>query len=221
MKNTTLPKALIFNKNSYIAFGNYSCRKLEYKAMEGSTVSKNAKTTNEENLEAGNVDQIRDIIFGAQMREYEKRFARLEERVLNESDALRSETNSRLDALETYIKQEVSGLSDVIATERGEREDDTRHLSNELNNQTQEQDKKLSLLQQNTAQGQSELRDALLEQSKTLLVEIQNVRNTLTTSLDRSTTELREDKTDRKALADMFSEVAMRLNGDFKLPGEQ
>lgn len=184
-------------------------------------MSKNAKTTNEESLEAGNVDQIRDIIFGAQMREYEKRFARLEERVLNESDALRSETGSRLDALETYIKQEVSGLSDTIATERGEREDDTRHLSNELSNQAQEQDKKLSTLQQNTAQTQSELRDALLEQSKTLLAEIQNVRNTLTASLDRSTEELRDDKTDRKALADMFSEVAMRLNGDFKLPGEQ
>ncbi|HID35882.1 MAG TPA: hypothetical protein EYP39_00670, partial [Ghiorsea sp.] len=57
-----------------------------------------------ETAEVGNVDQIRDIIFGSQMRDYEQRFVRLEERVLNEADALRSETNNRLDALETYIK---------------------------------------------------------------------------------------------------------------------
>ena len=169
-------------------------------------------------VESGNVDQIRDIIFGAQMRDYEKRFARLEKRVLSESESLRSETSSRLDALESYIKQEVAGLSDSISIERGEREDDTRHLSNELSKQGEDTEKKLNNLQNSQTQGQSDLRDSILEQSKSLLDEIQNVRNTLTASLDRSTEELREDKTDRKALADMFSEFALRLNGDFKLP---
>jgi len=106
----------------------------------------------------------------------------------------------------------------MIAVERGEREDDTRHLSNELSNQAQEQDKKLNQLQQSSSQAQADLRDALLEQSKSLLTEIQNVRNTLSASLDKSSEELRDDKADRRVLADMFSEFAMRLNGDFQLP---
>jgi len=181
-------------------------------------VSKEKNNNHQESMEAGNVDQIRDIIFGAQMRDYEKRFIRLEERLLSESDSLRGETNSRLDALESYIKQEVSSLSDMIAVERGEREDDTRHLSNELSNQAQEQEKKLNHQQQSSSQAQADLRDALLEQSKSLLTEIQNVRNTLSASLDKSSEELRDDKADRRALADMFSEFAMRLNGDFQLP---
>lgn len=181
-------------------------------------MSKEKSTNNQESIEAGNVDQIRDIIFGSQMRDYEKRFIRLEERLLSESDSLRGETNSRIDALESYIKQEVSSLSDMISVERGEREDDTRHLSNELSKQSQEQDKKLGQLQQSSTQAQADLRDALLEQSKSLLTEIQNVRNTLSASLDKSTDELRDDKADRRALADMFSEFAMRLNGDFNLP---
>ncbi len=185
---------------------------------EGISVAKNDNTTNQDSMEAGNVDQIRDIIFGAQMRDYEKRFARLEERLLLESDSLRGETNNRLDALETYIKQEVASLADMIAVERGEREDDVRHLTNTIETQAQEQDKKLSQLQQSGNQAQAELRDALLEQSKSLLAEIQAVRQSLSTSLDKSTEELRDDKADRRALADMFSELAMRLNGDFKLP---
>jgi len=170
-------------------------------------------------IDEGNIDQIRDIIFGAQMRDYEKRFARLEEKMLGEAATLRGETSSRLDALELYIKQEVGGLLDQLSQERGEREDDTRHLSDELSKKSQEADKKNGQLQQNLNQGKSELREALLEQSKSLLHEIQTVRDTLSTSLNRSNEELRDDKADRRALADMFSEVAMRLNGEFTISG--
>ncbi len=187
-------------------------------------MAKKTETAQPENLESGNVDQIRDIIFGSQMRDYEQRFARLEERMLHESDSLRGETNSRLDALEAYIKQEVSSLMDQIATERGEREEDTRHLSNELDKHSEAMDKKMATLQDKLAQGHSDARDALLEQSKNLLSEIQNVRTSLTEQLNKSVNELDDHKTDRRALADMLSEVAMRLTGDFKLPegkGEQ
>jgi len=171
----------------------------------------------EDPMDEGNIDQIRDIIFGAQMRDYEKRFARLEDKMLSEAASLRSETSSRLDALELYIKQEVSGLLDQISQEREEREDDTRHLSDQLSQKAQEADKKHGQLQQSLNQSKSELREALLEQSKTLLHEIQTVRDTLNESLNRSNDELRDDKADRRALADMFSEIAMRLNGEFNL----
>ena len=43
---------------------------------------------NGELREGQNVDKIRDILFGNQMRDYEKRFARLEERVTKASEAL-------------------------------------------------------------------------------------------------------------------------------------
>jgi len=172
-------------------------------------------------VDEGNIDQIRDIIFGAQMRDYEKRFIRLEEKMQGEAATLRSETSNRLDALELYIKQEVGSLLDQLSLERGEREDDTRHLSDELSKKSKEADKKNGQLQQSLNQGKSELRDALLDQSKSLLKEIQSVRDTLNTSLNRSTDELRDDKADRRALADMFNEVAMRLNGEFTLPKKE
>ena len=35
----------------------------------------------------GSVDKIRDILFGAQMRDYDRRFTRLEERLLKEATA--------------------------------------------------------------------------------------------------------------------------------------
>ena len=179
---------------------------------------KKAEKTQVEASEAGNVDQIRDIIFGSQMRDYEQRFSRLEERVLNESESLRSETNNRLDALEDYIKQEVNSLVDQIANERGEREDDTRHLTSELSKTATDTDKKLSQVQEKLTQSSGDSREALLEQSKTLIKEIQAVRTSLTDQVNKSTDELADSKTDRKGLADMFSELALRLNGEFNLP---
>ncbi len=38
---------------------------------------------------AGNVDRIRDILFGSQMRDYETRFSRLEETVARETTEIR------------------------------------------------------------------------------------------------------------------------------------
>ena len=46
-------------------------------AMSADPVEKNA--ANGGLREGANVDKIRDILFGSNMREYEKRFARLEE----------------------------------------------------------------------------------------------------------------------------------------------
>ena len=45
--------------------------------------------------EGANVDKIRDILFGSQMRDYEKRFARLEENVSKAVETLREDTMKR------------------------------------------------------------------------------------------------------------------------------
>jgi hypothetical protein len=37
-------------------------------------------------------------------------------------------------------------------------------------------------------------------------------------SLERESSEIRDDKADRTALAELFTEMAMRLTNDFKLP---
>src|SRR5712671_8008493 len=55
---------------------------------------------------AGNVDKIRDILFGSQMRDYESRFARLEETLIKETLEIRETNRRRFDQLETYIRKE-------------------------------------------------------------------------------------------------------------------
>src|SRR4051794_5479853 len=70
-----------------------------------------------EEAEVGNIDKIREIIFGGQMRDYSKRFATLETRVIKESVELREDTRKRFEVLEMFIKREFEALSERLQTE--------------------------------------------------------------------------------------------------------
>lgn len=65
---------------------------------------------------AGNIDKVRDILFGAQMRDYEKRFARLEERLQKATSDLKDDLKKRFDSLESYVKKEGESLIDQLRT---------------------------------------------------------------------------------------------------------
>ena len=85
------------------------------------------------NAESGNVDKIREILFGGQMRDYDKRFNRLEERLLKESAELREDSSRRVEALETFMKNEFAALVNRLHAEQQSREGSVQKLSRELN----------------------------------------------------------------------------------------
>lgn len=169
----------------------------------------------------GNIDKIRDILFGVQMRDYEKRFARLEERLIKESSDLRDDTKKRFDALELYIKQEFESLSGRLAAEQNSRGEAVEALSLGITDTARAFEKKTAQIDEQNARTQSELRQQILDQSRGLNDSIRQKYEELTAALQREAAELRTDKTDRSALAALFTEVAMRLNNDFKIPGAE
>jgi hypothetical protein len=167
---------------------------------------------------AENLDKVRDILFGSQAREYEKRFARLEEKLINEASDLREDLKRRFDTLEIYIKREVEALSSRLKAEHEERSEASRVFLDELKNITHNFDRRTDQIDQQLMTSERQLRDQLLDQSKTMTDEIRQKYEALGQSLQRATAELRDEKTDRAALASMFMEVAMRLNNQFKMP---
>jgi hypothetical protein len=164
----------------------------------------------------GNLEKIRDILFGAQVQDFEKRFARLEERLLKETSDARAETKKRFDALEAFIKKEVESLSDRIKTEQTERIESGKEISRELREAAKGLEKKLAQLDDVTTRSQRELRQQILDQSKALTEEIRARIRESATALSKEIKELRAEKTDRAALAGLFTDAAMRLSNDFK-----
>jgi hypothetical protein len=169
--------------------------------------------------ETSNIDKIREILFGVQMRDYEKRFARLEERLLKESSDLRDDTRKRFDALEAFVRSEFEALSERLLAEQRNRDEAVQNVSRELQDTGKNLERKLSQFDEQTARAQAALRQQILDQSKSLSDEIRQKADELSALLDRQVAELGNAKTDRAALSALFSEVALRLNNEFRIPG--
>ena len=72
-------------------------------------------------LGGGNLDQVREILFGAQSRNTDKRLARLEEELPKRVAEIREELKRGLANLETYARQEIDSLNERARAESKER----------------------------------------------------------------------------------------------------
>jgi hypothetical protein len=187
-----------------------------HKAMSADHEEKHA--VNGELREGANVDKIRDILFGSNMREYEKRFARLEERLTKSSDALRDDLKKRFDTLESYVREEMESNNQRLKAEKAERNEGLKELTRETRDSSKSIEKKLSQLEEQLTSAQADLRSRILDQSKALSNQIQKTKDDLEAALESEAEALRTDKTDRLQLADLFTELSMRLKDELELP---
>ena len=174
--------------------------------------SADGKVTDE--LSAGSLDKVRDILFGAQVRDADRRFAKLEERIAKESAELKEDVRKRLGVLEQFVKHEVESLADRLKDEHEARTDAEKELARELRDASKAAEKKFGQVDDHVAKVQRELRQQLLEAQQKIGDEIQRQAQEGATMLARESGELRQDKVDRTALAAMLNELAVRLTNE-------
>lgn len=182
--------------------------KLQTKHPEGRGLEKNA----EETSETASVDKIRDILFGNQMRDYERKFGFLEERLLKEIADLRDETGKRIDSIETYIKKEVESLADRLKAEQDIRSESDRKTLKELHETAKTLSENVEKLDEKQSKDARDLRQQLLEQSKNLSGEIRKKHQESSTTLLQSVQELQAAKVDRFTLSELLMEMAVRMS---------
>ncbi len=184
-------------------------------------------------LRRAEVDRLRDILFGAQIEEYERRFTDLR-REIERLGADQSQMRDRLIELEKTTARRIEGL-----------ELDTRKLMDDLRRETDRQRSREALMQQiatqvrqhedqlkasneslldmrkshtshetelrSTRAGIIDARDQIEQRAQALRRELRQTEDTLRAELRRVADRLEFQKTDRKALASMLIEIATRL----------
>jgi hypothetical protein len=160
------------------------------------------------------VDKIRDILFGSQIKNYETRFARLEETLARETSEIKDTMRRRLDSLEAFFKSETQSLGTRLKSERDEREETLKNLALEVKASASQLSKKILDLDNKLAQDRSAARQELMAETGKLLDEIRHRNESLNNLLENRVQELRHDKTDRSALAALFVELAVRLKDE-------
>jgi hypothetical protein len=169
----------------------------------------------------GSIDKVRDILFGSHLREFERRFARLEERLTKETSDLKADVRSRLDALEAYAKHETESLAGQIRAEHDGRVESHGALSRESTEAARSLERRAAALDDQLVRSQRDLRQQMLDQHQRLSEEIRSKVDEVLAALAREAQELRADKTDRATLASLLTEMALRLTNDFHIPGAE
>lgn len=167
----------------------------------------------------GNVDKIREILFGGQMRDYEQRFADLETRITKNIELMSGKFEKRLDRLDIFAKRELEKLSEQIKDERKTRREEGKQGGKELKDLSQQLESWCSELEEQIGGEAHELRGLLREQSEELSGMISDTHDQLSKDLATETRNLADGKLAREDLAGLLTEVALRLKKDFKLPG--
>ena len=161
--------------------------------------------------EGGNVDKIRDILFGRQMVDYDGRFARLEEKLTREAAALRDEVRARIDTLDGYVRQETETLARKIETEKRERIDAVGDITREVRSDREQFARRVDDIGAGTEEDVRNVRQQLLDEASRIRESLQAKAEDLVRSLDQHVDTLQDQKADRRALAEMLADVAARL----------
>lgn len=202
--------------------GNYpKNNKKEVFAMTPSNEHDGGPALQDDNREAANVDKIREILFGGQMRDYDRQFARLEDQLTRQAEVLRDETRKRLDALEEHFNREIESLKHRLKTERTDRTETLTALESELRDSKKAAADRSMQIEDALSEGTGHLSARLHDLSKRLGEEVEEKHHALAALIDREVQALQANKTDRKALADLLVEVAMRLREEFTLPQDK
>jgi hypothetical protein len=194
---------------------NSSAKKKEDKASKDVA---NTQPSNVEGEDAQSIEKVRNILFGAQTRQFEQKFDRLESLLQKEIANVRDDTKISFNSLENYIKKEIATLTDQLKTEKDERIESAEALSQLLKESSNNLEKKIAKLDEKNVKSQRDLQEQILQQSKELMTEIRAKHEEISASLEQSVNRLVEDKTDRLALANLFMEMSMRLKDEFDIP---
>jgi len=165
------------------------------------------------------LDQVRDILFGGQMRMVENRLKGLEERLLRESQGVRSELTKRITDLEGSVRKEFDGLNERVQTERAKRAEELKALGADLKEAIKSLEKRHGKLEEAASLADAELRDQILAHSAAMSAELLQLGSRLSADLDQAVAKLDGDKLDTARLAGLIGQLAVEL-GDAPRSGK-
>ena len=182
------------------------------KTGSDSPTSNNNNAT--ETTDVDNVDKIRDILFGNQMRDFDRKFNQLEKRIASDLGNLRKENSLQIESLQTFIEGEIEILSSKLSTEETTRIDQMDELDETLKKNVKQIDKKITDLGNSMETQTREINQKLLKQSQDFNAEMNNQFDLVRKRMDDHQQELSIGKVDKSILAEMFNSLAVQINAD-------
>ncbi|HVJ14348.1 MAG TPA: hypothetical protein VM686_02865 [Polyangiaceae bacterium] len=131
------------------------------------------------------LNQLREILVGAAIRDLERRVARAEAHMAARAHELEEESRRRMEVIESHMRKEGEALSARMERELTQTNESIRALTKEHRETIATAEQRVAKLDDSLVRAQRELRDQLLQQAKRFLDELTRLRHEVTETLER------------------------------------
>ena len=182
-------------------------------------------TKDEMRKRLGNVSQLRDLLLGDKIEEYEGNFASCSQRldVLESSlNEFQSEVQEQLKKMQDSFSQEINAAVDSLEKKIKylslTTHEETSKLKQDIETKSRNASQNIDTLQSNLRTETTYLKDELFKTRTSLGEDLQNLKKQVLEKIEANLSDLTENKVSRADLSEVLFELCLKLKGSDFVP---
>jgi DNA anti-recombination protein RmuC len=166
----------------------------------------------------GNIDQIRDIIFGTQIREYDNQLSKLEKHISLLQQEMRSQNEQLKLSFSTELKAAVENLEKKLKSISVTNQEEAADFRQQIDRLNRKFSSSIQSLDEELDKQTASIRDDFFQTKDKLQEDITALRDLVLEELDRRFSNLKQDKVSKDDIAETLFALGMRLKGTEFIP---
>jgi hypothetical protein len=166
----------------------------------------------------GNIDQIREILFGSQLRDYSNRLEQVETNLTVLQRELRDRTEEIKQVFSTEVQAALEGMEKKLKNLAVKDEEDKIEIRENIDRLSKRLSTNVANLDEAIDQQTTSLRNDLLASREKLQEDLLTLRVQLFEDLEKHFSKLTQSKVAREDMAEMLFEFGLRLQGKNVIP---
>jgi hypothetical protein len=134
---------------------------------------------------SNSLEQVREILFGAYVRDFERKLARIEALVASQSDEIRADTKRMVGVLEAHVKRENEAQAAQRESDRAAQTAVLNNAAREARDAIAELDQRIKKLEDALIRAQRDFRQQILDEAKGFVEQSRALRDELVSTLHR------------------------------------
>jgi uncharacterized phage infection (PIP) family protein YhgE len=173
----------------------------------------------------GNIDQVRELLFGHIVSDHEQRFdasmqrlSRLESEVASFQTEIRTQINQLQESLTNELRSGLSSLEKQVQYLSYNAHEQTNHLQYRVHEIEQKSDNGLNTLQQTVTSQTNGIKTDLTQTKEQLEAALRALEKRVFEEIDKDLTTMKSGKVSRVDLADLLFELCLKVKGADFIP---
>ena len=170
-----------------------------------------------------NLEQVREILFGSQVRTFDRQIEQLDERINSRLQAMEQDGRQRHQSLERFVKEELRRLDQKLTSEIKALNKGTGRLEQTLEKGLKETgnrlDESLETVRGEVESNDRRVREHILDEVNSMHDALSKQHHELSNAINAAAMDLAGDKVSHTNLALLFNELAVRLSDDASTAG--